>query len=223
MRRPSGLTKAESAPRRRALLLGEYLVLFFGLPLAYATGLVNLPLIPALWLLALGCLVALLTDGSFNRRRLWNGRDLARRVVRAAVPFLVLAPVLGVALLLHEPQRLFAFVRRSPLVWLLVMVLYPVLSVYPQGIIYRTFIFHRYRPLFGSPPAMILASALAFAVVHLVFRNWVAPPLSLAGGILFAVTYERTRSALVAAIQHALFGCFVFTVGWGWYFYHGAG
>ena len=34
--------------------------------------------------------------------------------------------------------------------------------------------------------------------------------------------YARTRSALVAALQHAAFGCFVFTIGLGWYFYHGA-
>jgi uncharacterized protein len=27
----------------------------------------------------------------------------------------------------------------------LVMLLYPVLSVYPQGVIYRTFLMHRYR------------------------------------------------------------------------------
>jgi membrane protease YdiL (CAAX protease family) len=69
---------------------------------------------------------------------------------------------------------------------------------------------------------MVFASALAFALVHLVFRNPIAPPLSLVGGLLFAATYERTGSSLVATIQHALFGCWVFTVGLGWYFYHGA-
>lgn len=31
----------------------------------------------------------------------------------------------------------------------LVMILYPVQSVYPQGIVYRTFVFGRYRDLFG--------------------------------------------------------------------------
>jgi membrane protease YdiL (CAAX protease family) len=54
------------------------------------------------------------------------------------------------------------------------------------------------------------------------FRNWIAPTLGFAGGVLFAWTYERTRSSLVAAIQHAACGCWLFTTGLGWYFYHGA-
>ena len=92
----------------------------------------------------------------------------------------------------------------------------------PQGIVYRSFIAHRYRPLFHTPRARIAASAVAFAAVHVVFDNWIAPTFSLAGGVLFAWTYERAGSALPAAVQHALFGCLLFTLGLGWYFYAGA-
>jgi membrane protease YdiL (CAAX protease family) len=207
---------------RKLRLAVEFLLLFVALPLVLAGDVVRLPLLPTLWLIALGCLVVLLFDRGFDRRCLWNAEHLGRRLKQAALPFLLAAPVLTVAVVLFEPERLFQFVRERPLIWAIVMVLYPILSVYPQGVVYRAFIFHRYRELFPQRAALIGASAIAFALVHLVFRNPIAPPLSLLGGVLFAWTYDRTRSSLVAAIQHALFGCYIFTVGWGWYFYHGA-
>ena len=213
---------AQSSPGSRARLAVEFLLLFVALPLLWAAGRPALPLLPTLWIFSLGCLAVLLFDRGFDRRALWNAERAGRRMARAARPFLLLAPVLALGLLILEPERLFAFVRQRPLLWALVMVLYPVLSAYPQGIIYRVFVFHRYRDLFPGRRALIAASATAFALVHLIFHNAIAPPLSLVGGLLFAWTYERTRSSLVATFQHALFGCFLFTVGWGWYFYHGA-
>jgi hypothetical protein len=86
---------------------------------------------------------------------------------------------IGTALVLRLAPELFLnFPRSNPLLWSLVMVLYPVLSVYPQGIIYRAFLFGRYRDLFGSGYAMVLASAIWFAYVHIVFRNPLALGLS---------------------------------------------
>ncbi len=208
-------------PLRRLLLLLEFLVLFGLLPLAYRLGAVPLPILPALWLVAAGCLVALLVSPGFERRRLWDARDLGRRLRRAVVPFALAAPPLVALALVVEPGESFRLVAARPLLWLAVVVLYPVLSVYPQGVIYRAFLFHRYRALLPGRRARILASAVAFSFVHVVFDNWLAPALTLGGGLLFAWTYERTGSSLVAAVQHALFGCWVFTVGLGPYFYRG--
>jgi hypothetical protein len=56
--------------------------------------------------------------------------------------------------------------------------------------------------------------------MHVIFENWIAPVLTLLGGLLFPWTYARTRSALVASVQHALFGCYLFTIGLGWFFYY---
>lgn len=39
-----------------------------------------------------------------------------------------------------------------------------------------------------------------------------------AAGVLFAWTYERTRSTLAVSVEHALFGCWMFTVGLGSFF-----
>jgi membrane protease YdiL (CAAX protease family) len=201
-------------------LLAEYVLLFVALPVTYLFDLVPLPPIPALWIFASGCLVVLFAAGDFDRRRLWNTRKLRRRMVRAVLPFAVAAPVLVLLTAWIAPERLFALVRERPVLWAAIMVLYPLLSVYPQGVVYRAFIFHRYRPVFRSRLARILASAVAFSMVHVIFENWIAPVLTLIGGLLFAWTYARTRSQVVASFQHALFGCFLFTIGLGWYFYY---
>jgi membrane protease YdiL (CAAX protease family) len=69
---------------------------------------------------------------------------------------------------------------------------------------------------------MILTSTLAFSFMHIVLLNWIAPLFTLVGGLLFAATYRRSRSLLTAGFEHALFGCFNFTLGLGVYFYNGA-
>ncbi len=61
------------------------------------------------------------------------------------------------------PELQWSFVRQHPGFWTVVMVAYPVLSVYPQGILYRAFFFERYAGLFPGKWAMIVASAAAFA------------------------------------------------------------
>jgi membrane protease YdiL (CAAX protease family) len=45
--------------------------------------------------------------------------------------------------------------------------------------------------------------------------------LTTAGGLLFAFTYLRSRSTLLVAAEHALYGDFVFTVGIGGMFVNG--
>ncbi|MBF6211751.1 CPBP family intramembrane metalloprotease [Nocardia puris] len=128
----------------------------------------------------------------------------------------------GVVLAVFSPERLFDLPRTEPAVWAMVMVFYPLLSVYPQELIYRTFVFHRYAPVFGSGWAMIAASAVAFGFAHIIFGNWIAVALTLIGGLLFAHRYRRTGSILVVTVEHALYGCLAFTVGLGGFLYSGA-
>jgi membrane protease YdiL (CAAX protease family) len=68
---------------------------------------------------------------------------------------------------------------------------------------------------------MILASAVVFAFLHIVFRNWLAVALTFVGGLLFAASYAETGSLATSSFEHALYGCWLFTVGLGQYFYHG--
>ena len=41
------------------------------------------------------------------------------------------------------------------------------------------------------------------------------------GGLFFADTYAKTRSLAAVYFEHALYGCYLFTIGLGFYFYHG--
>jgi membrane protease YdiL (CAAX protease family) len=202
--------------------LAEFLVLFVLLPLVvYFDFPARLPKIPVLALLTLLCGGILLLDRSFPARPFCS-RAGQRGFFRS---LLWRVPVVSLAILAMTwwllPEGLFAFPRNRPRLWLLVMLLYPILSAWPQELIYRTFFFHRYRLLFATPVAMIAASALGFAYLHIIFDNWVAVLLSLPAGLLFAHTYHRTGSLHAASIEHAIYGDIAFTVGLGRFFYEG--
>ena len=120
-----------------------------------------------------------------------------------------------------KPDAMFSLILQHPKIWLLVMIAYPIISVLPQEFIYRVFFFERYQPLFGSGVTMIVASASVFSLGHIVFHNWPAVILTFVGGCLFGRSYQRTASLLLVSIEHALYGCAVFTIGYGAYFVEG--
>jgi membrane protease YdiL (CAAX protease family) len=200
----------------------EFVLLFIAGPAAFTYTRHRIPAIPALWALTACCLFVLLHDPDFDRTRLWNAAALSQN----AVPILCLfasAAAVGIVLVLRFAPGVFLnFPRSNPRFWGLVMLLYPVLSVYPQGIVYRAFVFQRYSGLFANPRALVLASATAFAYMHIVFQNRLALILTLLGGVLFAYRYLQTGSLFVSSFEHALYGCAIFTIGLGRYFYHAA-
>lgn len=226
--KPIHAAERESEARRsrahRAWRRAEFALLFVAAPAMIAIFRRDLgtALIPILLLFAALALTLLLTDRTFDRRTLWNAHTVRRVLPWIVGAFAAGAAMLTLGVLLFLPERLLAFPRNSPEMWMIVMLLYPLLSVYPQELIYRAFFFHRYAALFPSSVATVSASALAFGWMHIVFQNAVAVGLSALGGALFAWTYHRTRSVVAASVEHALYGCFVFTVGLGWFFYGGA-
>ena len=197
-------------------------MLFVVFPLAFRFKPFPFSPIPALWLLAGYCLYRLFHDASFDRKLLWNEHRLPGTAPQILLIFVAIALLVGAAVYFWAPQMLFNFLKRSPAFWALVMVLYPVLSVYPQGIIYRAFFFERYRALFPNPGLLIMMSAIAFSFAHIIFRNPIAVTFTLAGGMLFAWRYSVTGSLLTSSFEHALYGCWMFTIGLGQYFYKGA-
>ena len=149
----------------------EFLLLFIVAPTLFAHTRHGIPAIPALWAALAYCLFIMLRDPKFERGPLWDIARL-RKSAPAILGLFAVAVVIGIVLVLHYAPEIFLDLPRSkPLFWSSLMLLYPVLSVYPQGIVYRAFIFGRYRGLFGSGSGMVLASAMAFAYVHIVFRG----------------------------------------------------
>jgi len=205
----------------RTLLIAEFVVIFVVLPLAYRLSPVRAPALPVLWLAAGYALWQLLRDPHFNRGRLWNAGPLTSHLGAILAIFGLVALVLWLGVHRFTPELEWSLVRRRPVFWAVVMVAYPILSVYPQGLLYRAFFFERYAALFRGGWAMILASAAAFGFMHIVFRNPLAVSLTFIGGMLFAFRYAQTGSLATSAFEHALYGCWLFTIGLGSYFYHG--
>lgn len=207
---------------RRVRLLVEYLVLFIGVAGVFA--LVRIPggPIPLLVVLGPAAWWYLRRQPDFDRR------DLGRpEALRPALPSVLtlwsVAAVAAVAILaVAAPHRLFDLPRTSPLLWALIVVLYPLVSVYPQELLFRAFLLYRYAPVFGTGWRATAASAVAFGFAHLLFRNVISVALTLVGGWLFARRYQRTRSLVTVSVEHALYGVLAFTVGLGALFYHGA-
>ncbi|MBH0780130.1 CPBP family intramembrane glutamic endopeptidase [Nocardia bovistercoris] len=207
---------------RRAYLAAEYAALFYGGTTVYRTVARGRSPIPALLVLASAATVYLRRAPDFDRETLWRRKTLSSEAPSMAVAAGATALALTTAVAVTRREDLFDLPRRDARLWAAVMVFYPLFSVYPQEVVFRSFLFHRYAPVFGTGRGMIAASAAAFGYVHIIFGNWFSVAASGVGGWIFATRYLRTRSLFTASAEHALYGMLVFTVGLGRYFYHGA-
>jgi uncharacterized protein len=203
-----------------ALLALEFTALFFVFPLLiYYHRIPNLP-IPYLLVAATAVFLVLKRDPAFDSAQLFSWGNARAFLGPLLLRDAICLAALGLAARALAPELLFSFVKKSPGLWALVMLLYPLLSVYPQELLYRVWFFHRYAPLFGNGWGMLLASAIAFGFVHIIFRNNLAVFLCVLGGFLFSLTYQQSGSLLLTCLDHTLFGNFLFTIGLGQFFYH---
>lgn len=212
-----------AVPAGRRVRLGfEYLVLFFGAVGGYA--LLDSPgsPIPFLVVLGGGAWFYLRRQPTFDRGDLWRADALRPALPSILVVGAISAALMVVAVAIWDADRLFRLPREAPQIWLLIIVLYPLLSVYPQGLLFRAFLMHRYAPAFGNGVASAVASATAFGFAHIIYGTVASVLLTLAAGWMFARRYQRTRSLLTASVEHALLGVLVFTIGLGDLFYRGA-
>jgi hypothetical protein len=199
-------------------LAAEAVALYVGLPLLFDRLLVRgyrWLLFPGLWVLAAAAALFLRADPTFDGTALWS-----LRIEPSFARVLALRTVVGVGVVAvlsrpRAPETFLVLPRTRPHLWLLIATFYPVLSVLPQGVFWRVFFVHRYAPLLGEGPAMLVAGALAFAFAHVIFRNVVAVALTALGGLLFLQTYRETGSLLASSLEHAVYGVAAFTFGVG--------
>ncbi|WP_400079288.1 CPBP family intramembrane glutamic endopeptidase [Winogradskyella sp. R77965] len=128
---------------------------------------------------------------------------------------LVIALITALYILITDKESLFIVIRTKPLLWIIILFVYSLFSVYPQELIYRTFFFQRYNNLFKNQSLFIIVNAALFSLAHLFFRNTLVMFLTFIGGLLFALTFKNTKSTLLVSIEHAIYGCWLFTVGMG--------
>ncbi len=134
---------------------------------------------------------------------------------RTAVKFLAIAFITIAYMYVVDYSNLFIVIQSKPLLWATILFVYSVFSVYPQELIYRTFFFQRYESLFRNNALFIMVNAALFSLAHIFFKNTLVMIFTFIGGVLFALTFKKTKSTLLVSIEHAIYGCWLFTVGMG--------
>jgi hypothetical protein len=211
--------------KQKQFRLFEMLLLYGGAPLllTYVLYAWRVPLFFSLQPVLLALVIAMVADRGFSfRRELSCGFNL-----RTLVWILALFTFVGTAVTLFTmnflPDLFLSFPRQRYERWVMVMTLYPLLSVVAQELAYRTFFFHRYGMLFEARPHLaIVINAVLFGVGHLMLGNWVGVIGSMSLGALLAWRYMQTQSFWAVWFEHSLYGCLIFTLGLGKYFYSGA-
>ena len=202
----------------------EFTLIFIFLPLvgfSLRSHLANW-LFPALIILMSVCCMLLLSDPHFKRFRLTSFGQFSAVKNRLFSFFLLGAVFSGMFYGIIHQENWFALPRNSFNDWLLLLLLYPVLSVIPQELIFRTYFFHRYKHIMPKKSMRIIVSATVFALAHIVYANLIAVFLAFLGGLLFSYTYAQSRSTFVCVIEHSLWGIWMFTLGIGSYLDSGA-
>jgi hypothetical protein len=214
------------SPAARARRWAEMALLYLAAPFAVDAAVhdrgipVFIALLPVLAII----LLFLALDRSFSlRRELTRGFSLAQ-LASILVIFSLGAAATAYYVAEYQPAHFLELPRNRPETYQRIMLLYPLMSVAAQELVYRTFFFHRYGLLFGSTWWLaILLNGLLFGLGHIVIGTPLAIYGTMATGTLFAWRYAMARSYWAVFIEHTLWGWLVFTVGLGRYFFTGVG
>jgi len=193
----------------------EFIILFIVFPLLFLLKLLPLSfLMPILWMLALYAFFVLKRMKHQVNIKLSHG-ILFRRVL---IRFFVLSLIFLILSFIYYLQTFFHMLINESKLFLLLIVLYPFLSVIPQEVLYREFFFKRYAFKLHTNTQLVL-NALIFMWAHMVFENSVVLMLTFIAGLLFAHTYLKSRSFLLVCVEHTLYGYLLFVSGLGELFF----
>jgi membrane protease YdiL (CAAX protease family) len=192
----------------------ELFFLFVGIPISFA---LEFPI----WikmiisLLGFSYVVFVLLRIEKNQFKISDSLNWKQFWKRTLLKLIVIAIVTTLYMWIFDSSNLYNVIRNKPMLWVVILFIYSLFSVYPQELIYRTFFFQRYKALFKSELLFMLINAALFSLAHLFFRNALVMIFTFIGGVLFALTYKKTKSTLLVSIEHAIYGCWLFTVGMG--------
>lgn len=199
----------------------EFLLIFIGTPVVFYFDLLPIRKVVALLIVMLLCVLILWADPSYNIKKLFYRPQSKKQRNRLLVNILIVAGSIIALVLLIHPATLLDMPRQDTQIWIIVMFLYPLLSALPQEVVYREFFYQRYEEIFPTKWALLLMSAASFSFLHIVYDNQWAILISFVGGVMFARTYQQTRSLWWVSVEHAIYGALIFTLGMRQYFYEG--
>lgn len=207
----------------RLFLAIEFLLLC----VAFPTSIIVFRLAPymllLLWGAAIYCYVVYKRHYHQDLKEIWKWKSVTWENMKPIlVRWAICCVLMSAFIYFYDPDRMFNLINRRPGFIFALFVIYPVLSALPQEFIFCSYFFKRYDYFFPTNIAKVIASAITFAYAHMLFINPVAPTLSLVAGLIFAHTYVKHKSLALVTIEHGLYGNFLFLIGLGYYFYHGA-
>lgn len=196
---------------RKAL---EFFIIFILVPVSFAIS--YSPWIKlALGVLGFGYIIYVLLKVEKKQFKIAPHLNWKRFWKETLIKLLVIINITTVFVWLTNNDALFYVLLNKPKLWVFILFVYSVFSVYPQELIYRTFYFERYNNLFKNKRLLIFVNAIVFSLGHIFFKNTLVMVLTFLGGLLFAFTYAKTKSTLLVTTEHAVYGCWLFTVGMG--------
>ena len=192
----------------------EFFIIFIVLPVSFAIP------YPVIFKFILGIIgfvyvIYVLLKIENNRFKIAPNLNWKRFWTETSIKLLIIAILTSVFVWFTDREMFFEVVINKPLLWLVILIVYSLFSVYPQELVYRTLYFQRYEQLFKSKKLFIFINAVVFSLAHTMFRNPLVHIITFLGGILFALTYNKTKSTLLVSIEHAIYGSWLFTVGMG--------
>ncbi|MBX2806509.1 MAG: CPBP family intramembrane metalloprotease [Hyphomicrobiales bacterium] len=215
---------SEVTIRRRVWLVIEMVILFGLTPILVYMLLYEyrMPLFQILPPVFLVFIVFLTFDRTFSWKKLLLTGVSFKQLLSILMILAIAGPGFVIFAQNDVPERFLTFPRYAYDIWVMVMIMYPLISVTTQEIMYRVFFFHRYKPLFErDPQGAIVLNAVLFSFSHIVFQNVTTLIISLLGGLLFAWRYQSSKSYWALVLEHSIYGNLIFTVGLGKYFYTG--
>ncbi len=194
--------------------LTEFFLIFIALPVSFALD-YPLWIKMAISLLGFAYVIYVLIKINGNKFKLAPNLKWKSFWKNVLIKLLIIAFMTIVYMWFTNKPDLFHVLYRKPKLWVIILFLYATFSVYPQELIYRTLFFQRYEMLFKSKSLFIFINAIVFSLAHIFYRNPLVLLMTFLGGILFALTYDKTRSTVLVSVEHTIYGCWLFTVGMG--------
>jgi membrane protease YdiL (CAAX protease family) len=205
---------SNNKPRR----IAELILLYGFLPLIVMFERWDIPLMVFLLFMGLSVYIYLVNDPAFDRNTFLNWKQGRTELGKIMVMFGISAIVMLVLIWIIDSSKMFQLLRSNPLLLLMISIFYPLFSVIPQGLAYRSMFFHRYGDLFPGKTLKIISSAAVFAFAHILYKNWMVLVLSFMAGLIFGYRYYKTKSLAVSVLEHAMYGVWLFACGLGYFF-----
>lgn len=193
--------------KRKISLLIEFAILFVAFPLSVVLGLVSVESRWLIWTITAIYLLTIIIAHKPDSVTLGFSSLSFRRLSGIMIVEVAILMAFYLLFVFHciDRQLLFRLI--------IVLFLYPLLSVPAQEFFFRSFFFFRYGQIFEAR-LLIATNALSFAIYHMIFGSWSAIIASLIAGFALSFLYHKYRNFFICWIIHTVFGSLVFLMGW---------